>query len=172
MTGRTLPDDLRFGRRLDRERALALGDCNDISALTAAAAARRDDAHGRFVSYSRKVFIPLTQLCRDVCHYCTFAKAPRRLKSAYLSAEEVLAIALAGKAADCKEALFTLGDKPEARYAAARAALDAAGAASTLDYLARMAKLVLEETGLLPHLNPGVMDADDLTRLRPVSASM
>jgi FO synthase len=127
---------------------------------------------GETITYSRKVFIPLTQLCRDVCHYCTFAKAPRRLKSAYLSAEDVLAIALAGKAADCKEALFTLGDKPEARYAAARTALDAAGAASTLDYLARMAKLVLEESGLLPHLNPGVMDAADLRRLRPVSASM
>jgi FO synthase len=129
-------------------------------------------AFGETVTYSRKVFIPLTQLCRDVCHYCTFAKAPRRLKSAYLTAEEVLAIALAGKAADCKEALFTLGDKPEARYAVARTALDAAGAVSTLDYLARMAKLVLEETGLLPHLNPGVMDAADLRRLRPVSASM
>jgi len=127
---------------------------------------------GETVTYSRKVFIPLTQLCRDVCHYCTFAKAPRRLKSAYLSAEEVLAIARAGKAADCKEALFTLGDKPEVRYAAARTALDAAGALSTLDYLARMAKLVLEETGLLPHLNPGVMDAADLRRLRPVSVSM
>jgi FO synthase len=130
------------------------------------------DGFGETVTYSRKVFIPLTQLCRDVCHYCTFAKAPRRLKSAYLTAEEVLAVALAGKAADCKEALFTLGDKPEARYAAARTALDAAGAVSTLDYLARMAKLVLEETGLLPHLNPGVMDAADLRRLRPVSASM
>ncbi|HMI36161.1 MAG TPA: bifunctional FO biosynthesis protein CofGH [Steroidobacteraceae bacterium] len=127
---------------------------------------------GETVTYSRKVFIPLTQLCRDVCHYCTFAKAPRRLKSAYLSAEDVLAIARAGKAADCKEALFTLGDKPEVRYAAARTALDAAGALSTLDYLARMAKLVLEETGLLPHLNPGVMDAADLRRLRPVSVSM
>jgi len=127
---------------------------------------------GETVTYSRKVFIPLTQLCRDVCHYCTFAKAPRRLKSAYLSAEEVLAIALAGKAADCKEALFTLGDKPEMRYAAARAALDAAGATSTLDYLARMAALVLEKTGLLPHLNPGIMDAADLRRLRTVSASM
>ena len=130
------------------------------------------DGFGETVTYSRKVFIPLTQLCRDVCHYCTFAKAPRRLRSAYLSAEEVLEIALAGKAVDCKEALFTLGDKPEARYAAARTALDAAGAASTLDYLARMAQLVLEETGLLPHLNPGVMDAADLRRLRPVSASM
>src|SRR6185437_8255686 len=127
---------------------------------------------GETVTYSRKVFIPLTQLCRDVCHYCTFAKAPRRLESAYLSAEQVLAIALAGKAAGCKEALFTLGDKPEVRYAAARIALDAMDAASTLDYLARMVALVLKETGLLPHLNPGVMDAADLRRLRPVSASM
>jgi FO synthase len=130
------------------------------------------DGFGETVTYSRKVFIPLTQLCRDVCHYCTFAKAPRRLRSAYLSADEVLAIARAGKAADCKEALFTLGDKPEARYAVARAALADAGAMSTLEYLARMAQLVLEETGLLPHLNPGVMDAADLRRLRAVSASM
>ena len=124
------------------------------------------------VTYSRKVFIPLTQLCRDVCHYCTFAQAPRRLKSAYLTAEEVLTIARAGDQADCKEALFTLGDKPEQRYAAARSALAALGSVSTLDYLERMAKLVLEETGLLPHLNPGVMNAADLRRLRCVSASM
>ena len=94
---------------------------------------------GETVTYSRKVFIPLTQLCRDVCHYCTFAKAPRRLKAPYLSADEVLAIARAGKAVDCKEALFTLGDKPEDRYAVARTALDGLGAASTLDYLERMA---------------------------------
>jgi FO synthase len=127
---------------------------------------------GDTVTYSRKVFIPLTQLCRDVCHYCTFAKAPRHLKSAYLGPEEVLAIARAGRDADCKEALFTLGDKPEARYAVARRALDAAGVASTLDYLARMANLVLEQTGLLPHLNPGVMDSATLAKLRPVSASM
>ncbi len=124
------------------------------------------------VTYSRKVFIPLTQLCRDVCHYCTFAKAPRHLKGAYLSDQDVLSIAQAGRAADCKEALFTLGDKPELRYAAARRALDAAGAATTLQYLERMARLVLEHTGLLPHLNPGVMDAADLRLLRPVSASM
>ena len=130
------------------------------------------DGFGETVTYSRKVFIPLTQLCRDVCHYCTFAKAPRHLKAAYLNAEEVLAIALAGKAADCKEALFTLGDKPEVRYAAARTALGAAGATNTLEYLERMARLVLEQTGLLPHLNPGVMDSADLRRLRPVSASM
>jgi len=140
--------------------------------LLAAAESLTVAGFGETVTYSRKVFIPLTQLCRDVCHYCTFAKAPRRLKGPYLTAAEVLAIARAGQAADCKEALFTLGDKPEARYAVARAALHAAGAASTLEYLQRMAKLVLDETGLLPHLNPGVMDADDLKRLRPASASM
>src|SRR5258708_14554425 len=117
---------------------------------------------GETITYSRKVFIPLTQLCRDVCHYCTFAKAPRRLKSAYLSTEEVLAIALAGKAVDCKEALFTLGDKPEARYAVPRTALDAAGAVSTLDYLPRIAKLVLEAPALLPPLTPWVSYAADL----------
>jgi FO synthase len=128
--------------------------------------------YGSSVSYSRKVFIPLTQLCRDVCHYCTFAKAPRKLGGAYLTADEVLAIARAGKAADCKEALFTLGDKPEERYTVARKALEAAGAGSTLDYLRRMAALVLEETGLLPHLNPGVMAAEDFSRLRGVSVSM
>jgi FO synthase len=130
------------------------------------------DGFGETVTYSRKVFIPLTQLCRDVCHYCTFAKAPRSLQGAYLTAEEVVAIARAGQAAQCKEALFTLGDKPEARYSVARRTLDALGAASTLEYLERMARLVLEQTGLLPHLNPGVMDAADLQRLRPVSASM
>jgi FO synthase len=127
---------------------------------------------GDTVSYSRKVFIPLTQLCRDVCHYCTFAKAPRHLKGAYLTEEQVLAIVISGKAAGCKEALFTLGDKPEVRYAAARTALDALGAANTLDYLERVARQVIEETGILPHLNPGVMNAADLARLRPVSASM
>ena len=127
---------------------------------------------GTIVTYSRKVFIPLTQLCRDVCHYCTFAKAPRHLSSAYLSPDQVLAIARAGQAADCKEALFTLGDKPEERYSAARDALKAANATSTLDYLQRMAKRVLDETGLLPHLNPGVLELEDFRRLRPVSVSM
>ncbi len=160
------------GRRPDSAEALAwLAEAPAVDLLPVAESLTLA-GFGETVTYSRKVFIPLTQLCRDVCHYCTFAKAPRRLKSAYLTPEEVLAIAIAGRDADCKEALFTLGDKPEARYAAARTALDAAGVASTLDYLARMAKLVLQETGLLPHLNPGVMDAAGLRRLRPVSASM
>jgi len=130
------------------------------------------EGFGASVTYSRKVFIPLTQLCRDVCHYCTFAKAPRRLAAPYLSADQVRAIVRAGTQAGCKEALFTLGDKPEQRHAAAREALAALGAASTLDYLERMAQLVLEESGLLPHLNPGVMERTNLERLRRVGASM
>ncbi len=128
--------------------------------------------HGRLVSYSRKVFIPLTQLCRDVCHYCTFAKAPRALEAPYLSIDQVLAIARDGAAAGCKEALFTLGDQPELRYTAARRALEKLGYATTLEYLAAAARAVFEETGLLPHLNPGVMSGFDLERLRPVSVSM
>jgi FO synthase len=128
--------------------------------------------HGVIVTYSRKVFIPLTRLCRDVCHYCTFAATPRAIGRAYLSREEVLAIARAGVAAGCREVLFTLGDRPEDRYPAARAALDALGHASTLSYLRAMAAAVREETGLLPHLNPGLMDEADLAALRPVSASM
>lgn len=127
---------------------------------------------GELVTYSRKVFIPLTKLCRDVCHYCTFAQAPKAGAPAYLSADEVLAIARAGVAAGCREALFTLGDRPEARYGAARRALAALGAPTTLDYLRQMADLVLNETGLLPHLNPGLMADADYAALRPVSASM
>jgi len=128
--------------------------------------------HGRRVTYSRKVFIPLTQLCRDVCHYCTFAKAPRSLAAPYLSIDEVVAIARKGQRAGCTEALFTLGDKPELRYRAARDALDQMGFSSTLDYLEAAARAAHQETGLLPHLNPGLMDRDELTRLRKVSASM
>ena len=127
---------------------------------------------GSVVTYSRKVFIPLTRLCRDVCHYCTFATTPRSTDGAYLSREDVLAIARAGKAAGCREALFTLGDRPEARYAAAREALARLGHATTLSYLREMAAAVLEETGLLPHLNAGLMDEADYAALRPVSASM
>ena len=160
------------GRHLSADEALAELPAAPAAALMPSAEALTLAGFGANVTYSRKVFIPLTQLCRDVCHYCTFAKAPRNLASAYLSPEEVLAIARAGQAADCKEALFTLGDKPEERYTAARTALEAANATSTLDYLQRMAKLVLDETGLLPHLNPGVMEASDLQRLRPVSVSM
>ena len=127
---------------------------------------------GRLVTYSPKVFIPLTTLCRDVCGYCTFARPPRRGERAYLSIDEVLEIARAGAAAGCHEALFTLGDKPELRYRVAREELAALGCATTIEYLARVAGAVLEETGLLPHLNPGVMSRDELVALREVSASM
>jgi FO synthase len=163
---------VEMGYRPHAAEALALLPEAPVCELLPIAESLTLTGFGTTITYSRKVFIPLTQLCRDVCHYCTFAKAPRNLYNAYLSPDEVLAIARAGKAADCKEALFTLGDKPEERYTAARKALEAIGATSTLDYLQRMAALVLQDTGLLPHLNPGVMEAADFQRLRPVSASM
>jgi len=128
--------------------------------------------HGRVVSYSRKVFIPVTQLCRNVCRYCTFAHVPSDESPAYLSPEQVLEIARAGAAAGCKEALFTLGDKPELRYRAARLALETLGCSSTLEYVEKMARLVHDETGLLVHLNPGVMTAEEIARLRPLAVSM
>ena len=157
--------------RLSREECLALADHADLDALMRAGAARRDAAHGAVVTYSRKVFIPLTQLCRDVCHYCTFAQPPRPGVAAYLTLEQVLAIARAGAAADCKEALFTLGDKPELRYRAAREELLRLGHQTTLSYLAAAARAVYEETGLLPHVNPGLLDASDIAALREVSVS-
>jgi FO synthase len=140
--------------------------------LCAEARGLRDEGHGCLVTYSPKVFVPLTKLCRDVCHYCTFAQPPRRGERAYLTIEEVLDVARAGAAVGCREALFTLGDKPELRYRVAREELEALGCASTLEYLARAAHAVLDETGLLPHLNPGVLETEDLRELRRVSASM
>jgi FO synthase len=124
------------------------------------------------VTYSRKVFIPLTRLCRDRCHYCTFATVPHRLPAAFLERDEVLAIAREGAAQGCKEALFTLGDRPEDRWPAARQWLDERGYDSTLDYVRACAVAVLEETGLLPHLNPGVLSWAELQRLKPVAPSM
>jgi FO synthase len=124
------------------------------------------------VTYSRKVFIPLTRLCRDRCHYCTFATTPGRVPAPYLSADEVLEIAGQGAALGCKEALFTLGDRPEQRWPQARQWLDEAGYDDTLAYVRAMAVRVLEETGLLPHLNPGVMSWEELQRLKPVAPSM
>jgi FO synthase len=123
------------------------------------------------ITYSPKVFIPLTKLCRDVCHYCTFVQPPRRGERAYMRADEVLEIARGGAEAGCHEALFTLGDKPELRYRAAREELAELGCETTIEYLARMCELVLAETGLLPHVNPGVMTRDELALLRTVSAS-
>jgi FO synthase len=158
-------------RRLSRDESLALTDCADLRALLQAAAKRRDAAHGALVSYSRKVFIPLTMLCRDVCHYCTFAHPPRKGEAAFLALDQVLAIARAGVAAGCKEALFTLGDKPELRYRVAREELHRLGHETTLSYLAEAARAVFEETGLLPHLNPGVLEARDIAALRKVAVS-
>lgn len=158
-------------RRLTRDEAMALCEIETITPLLEAAARRRDAGHGQLVSYSRKVFIPLTQACRDVCHYCTFAHPPRAGQHVFMSPDEVLAIARAGQAAGCKEALFTLGDKPELRYRRARLELDALGYATTLDYLAATAQLVLKETGLFPHLNPGVMTETEISTLRRHSLS-
>ncbi len=168
---RDLLEAARSGHRPSAAEARALAAEDDLAPLLDCAAALRDRAHPDVVTYSRKVFIPLTHLCRDVCHYCTFARPPRRGEAAFMTPDEVLRVAEAGAAAGCKEALFTLGDKPEARYRAAREGLEALGHESTLTYLAAMAKLVLEETALLPHLNPGVLGRDDLRALREVSAS-
>src|SRR4029077_18994834 len=139
--------------------------------LMGAAARKRDARFGTRVTYSPKVFIPLTMLCRDRCGYCTFAKAPARVSAPYLTLDEVLAIARRGAELGCHEALFTLGEEPEARYPQAAEWLDANGYASTVDYLVAAAKLVLEETGLLPHANAGALSQVDLERLRTVSPS-
>ena len=169
----------RDGKALDVDEATVLlaarGEA--LSELMAHAARVRDaglEHAGRpgVVTYSRKVFVPLTRLCRDRCHYCTFATTPNRLPAPFLSLDEVLHIARQGAALGCKEALFTLGDRPEQRWPAARAWLDEAGYDSTLAYLRACAVAVLEQTGLLPHLNPGVMSWSELQRLKPVAPSM
>ena len=139
--------------------------------LAAEAFTRARDAHGWTITYSPKVFIPLTRLCRDRCAYCTFAQAPARLEAPYLSLEQVMEIATAGRAAGVTEALFTLGERPELRYVEAQRWLEARGYASTIDYVATAAQLVLESTGLLPHVNAGALSAEELAQLRAVSAS-
>jgi len=144
----------------------------DLDRLLSVASRLRELGWGRTITYSPKVFIPLTMLCRDHCHYCTFAKPPARIEAPYLTPEEAVAIAEAGRRAGCTEALFTLGDRPEDRYPEARDWLEERGHASTLDYLREVAIRVIEETGLLPHLNPGVMSWEEMTRLKHVSVSM
>jgi FO synthase len=146
-------------------------DGGDLDDVCGRARAVRDDAWGSVVTYSPKVFIPLTTLCRDVCHYCTFARPPRRGERAYLTIDDVLAIARAGAAAGCREALFTLGDKPELRYRVAREELAELGHPTTASYLVEAARAVLEETGLLPHANPGILDDEELAALRTVAPS-
>jgi FO synthase len=144
----------------------------DLESLMREAAAIRDSAFGDRITFSKKVFIPLTHLCRDTCGYCTFVHPPKKGEAAYLSPEQVLEIARAGQKAGCAEALFTLGDKPELKWKPAAEALAAMGHVTTLDYLAAMGALVFKETGLLPHFNPGLMDAADLAKLRKSSVSM
>ena len=160
------------GERLTDSEALALADFTDTRALADVASVLRDQGFRNTVTYSRKVFIPLTHLCRDVCHYCTFAQVPRKVMAPYMSIEEVLEVARHGASMGCKEALFTLGEKPELRYKAARDALAEMGYESTTDYLFAAAKAVFEETGLLPHLNPGNLEPEELARLKTVSPSM
>jgi len=153
---------------------LHVAPATPLDELMAEARRIRDPRTGTRVTYSPKVFIPLTMLCRDHCGYCTFAKPPARLPrdgGAYLSVEQVLEIARAGRDHGCHEALFTLGERPEERYPVARRALAAMGHASTVDYLAEACRQVVEETGLLPHANAGALGADELARLRPVTAS-
>jgi len=159
-------------QRLSERQCLELARCSDTAALMAVAASLRDRGHGRLVSYSPKVFLPLTRLCRDVCHYCTFATTPRNLQEPYMSLEQVLKTAREAADQGCREALFTLGERPEARYAKARQALQALGCETTLEYLARCAGEVFHQTGLLPHINAGCMTEAELRMLRPVAASM
>jgi FO synthase len=162
------------GKSLSLDELTALCDArgDDLVELLSIAARLRDLGWGDIVSYSRKVFVPLTMLCRDHCHYCTFAKPPADDVPAYLTPDEVVAIAEAGARAGCKEALFTLGDRPETRYPRAKAWLSERGYATTLEYLRAVAITTIERTGLLPHLNPGVMSYEELARLKHVSASM
>jgi FO synthase len=157
--------------RVPEEDAMALVSNESLEPMLATAAELRDRQHGVYVTYSRNVFIPLTQLCRDVCHYCTFAQTPSRAKAAYIDPDEAVRIAEAGARAGCTEVLFTLGDKPELRYRSAREALKDFGHDSTVSYLVEVAERVTRETGLLTHLNPGVVGAEDLRALRRVSVS-
>ena len=152
--------------------AIALADFEDTRALANVAARLRDQGFLNLVTYSRKIFIPLTHLCRDVCHYCTFAQTPSKLDNPYMELDAVLEVARHGAEMGCKEALFTLGEKPELRYRAAREWLAGHGYTTTLEYLHDAAKAVFEETGLLPHLNPGNMTPEEVATLRPVSPSM
>ncbi len=171
--------DAILRRALDGERLTAddgyrlIGvDATELTVLMAAASELRDRAHGRTITYSRKVFIPLTNLCRQKCGYCTFARGPRDPIAHTMSPDEVLAVARAGKRQGCKEALFSLGERPEETYDFVREDLARFGHATTSSYVREMAELVLRETGLQPHINQGLMERDEIVSLRDVSASM
>ena len=166
--------ELARGMRVEPERlsVLAEAHADDLPALCRVASEMRDSGKGRTVTFSPKVFIPLTRMCRDFCGYCTFRQSPDEADRLYMSPDEVLAVARAGERLGCAEALFTLGERPEQRYPEAKAWLSQNGFGSTLEYLAHCCSLVLEETTLLPHPNPGTMSRHEMGRLKDVSASM
>ncbi len=172
MSHQSILDNALAGHLPSHEEALSLAEFDNTRALADVASALRDQGFRNVVTYSKKVFIPLTHLCRDVCHYCTFATVPRKVKAPYMTIDEVLEVARHGQSMGCKEALFTLGEKPELRYKAAREALAEMGYASTTEYLKAAAEAVFKETGLLPHLNPGNLSPEELADLRAVSPSM
>src|SRR5690349_7880740 len=156
--------DFREGKTPSRDEALRLAHAvgDDMAALLDAAAALRDRHKGKTVTFSPKIFIPLTNLCRDFCGYCTFRKAPGEAGAKTMAIEEVLAVARRGKLLGCTEALFSLGDKPEAIYPEMKDFLSRLGLKRTLDYLYDACKTTLDETGVLPHANPGIMGRGDL----------
>ncbi len=176
LTGVLKPDAVlaraEEGGGISREDALLLMERCDLSTLLQAASCSRDRFHGRTVSYSKKVFIPLTRLCRDYCGYCTFRRDPGEPGGRYMTPDEVLDLAERGKRAGCKEALFSLGDQPERLFPEAAQELRKLGYARTLDYLAAMSELTLNRTGLLPHANPGLMASSDLVRLKQSNVSV
>jgi 7,8-didemethyl-8-hydroxy-5-deazariboflavin synthase CofG subunit len=159
---------------LSRLEALALANVTgpDLHALCESAAQVRDICYGQQLTYSRKVFIPLTNMCRDSCGYCTFVKTPESGQAGYLTPDEVMDIVQRGEQLDCKEALFSLGEKPELKYSYARDRLQTLGYSSTVDYLHDVAAQVIDQSYLLPHINAGTLDKDDVRRLKPVAASM
>ena len=157
---------------VDRDQAIAyLTEPERSEELLSAASRSRDEGHGRTVTYSRKVFVPITTMCRDTCTYCTFVKPPGA-GGQYLSPDDVLAIARAGDELDCTEALLTLGDKPETKWPQAGEFLASQGCTTTIEYVARMSELIRSETRLFPHSNPGIMTAQDIGALRPTNVSM
>ncbi|MCL1593046.1 MAG: 7,8-didemethyl-8-hydroxy-5-deazariboflavin synthase CofG [Actinomycetia bacterium] len=157
---------------IDRDEAIALLSGQiPAEGLMREAASLRDEGHGRTVTYSRKVFVPITTMCRDTCSYCTFVQPPGA-GGQYLSPDDVLAIVKAGDEMDCTEALLTLGDKPEVKWHQARSFLAQHGCETTIDYVVQMSELIRSESRLFPHANPGIMTADDIVRLRPTNVSM
>jgi FO synthase len=157
---------------IDRDLAIAyVNGVVETDDLLAEARRLRDEGHGRVVTYSRKVFVPITTLCRDTCTYCTFVKPPGA-GGQYLTPDDVLAIVRAGDTHGCTEALLTLGDKPEAKWSQAQEFLEGHGCETTIDYVVQMAELIRSETRLFPHANPGIMTEDDIAALRPTNVSM